>query len=140
MYQYEEIGVVWTLLSCSYLEEQGLKMNIPLSLKEKIEEVAAYIGETTTNYLTVKRQLINNFPSPSRSLFSARHPCTKKHQLNDFDKEVIRYWFELTGVELRIPSEMMHNPEWQHKKKGWALALFNRERKHAKISKQPINA
>ena len=111
-------------------------MNIPVNLKQRIDEVADYVGNTTTDYLTVKRQLINNFPSSSRSLFSARHPCTKKHQLNDFDHAVILYWFEQTGIRLRIDQEKLHDPEWEHRKKGWALTLLNEERRHAKSPKQ----
>jgi hypothetical protein len=111
-------------------------MNIPANLKERIDEVIGYVGDTTTDYLTVKRQLINNFPSSSRSLFSARHPCTKKHQLNEFDQAVILYWLDQTGVRLQIEPQKLHDPEWEHRKKGWALALFNKERRHAKSPKQ----
>lgn len=102
---------------------------IPDKLKERIDEVVGYVGATTDDYLLVKRQLINTFPSSSRSLFSARHPCTKKHELNDFDKAVIAYWYLQTGVQLAIPPEKLHDPTWEHRKKGWALTLFNQERK-----------
>lgn len=104
-------------------------MDIPANLKKRIDEVIGYVGNTTSDYLRVKRQLINNFPSSSRSLFSARHPCTKKHQLNEFDQDVILYWFLQTGVRLEISVEKLHNPDWEHRKKGWALTLLNEERK-----------
>lgn len=109
-------------------------MDIPTTLKERIDEVVEYVGNTTTNYLIVKRQLINNFPSYARNFFSARHPCTKKHQLNEFDLAVIHYWFKQTGLKLEVPVEKLHDPSWKHKKKGWALSLINQSRKyqHAK--------
>lgn len=106
-----------------------LTMNIPANLKERIDEVIGYVGDTTSDYLLVKRQLINNFPSQSRSLFSARHPCTKKHQLNEFDEAVILYWHNQTGVHLFISPEKLHDPNWKHRKKGWALSLLNEKRK-----------
>jgi hypothetical protein len=100
-------------------------MNIPANLKERIDEVIGYVGDSTTDYLAVKRQLINLFPSSFRNLFSVRHPCTKKHILNEFDQAVILYWLSQTGVLLIIDPNKLHDPDWIHKKKGWALSLLN---------------
>jgi hypothetical protein len=112
-------------------------MNIPANLKERIDEVIGYVGDTTADYLVVKRQLINNFPSASRNLFSARHTCTKKHQLNEFDQAVILYWYSQTGIHLEIDPNKLHDPDWKHKKKGWALSLLNEERKRQHAKQQP---
>ena len=113
-------------------------MNIPTNLRERIDEVIGYVGDTTSDYLLVKRQLINNFPSSARSLFSARHPCTKKHQLNEFDRAVILYWLYQTGMKLSIDPDKLHDSSWEHRKKGWALSLLNEERKrrYEKATKQ----
>lgn len=102
---------------------------IPANLLQRIDEVIEYIGNSTTDYLVVKRQLINAFPASQRALFSTRHPCTKKHQLNDFDHEVIEYWHHQTKTLLQIDSSKLHNPDWKQKKKGWALTLLNKQRK-----------
>ncbi|TXH11470.1 MAG: hypothetical protein E6R04_02470 [Spirochaetes bacterium] len=102
---------------------------IPPFLKQRIDEVIGYIGDSTTDYLIIKRQLINNFPTPSRGLFSARHPCTKKHTLNDFDRAVMAYWEQETGVELKLDPGKLHDPGWEQKKKGWALVLLNEQRR-----------
>ena len=102
---------------------------IPPFLKERINEVIGYIGDTTADYLLIKRQLINNFPTPSRALFSARHPCTKKHTLNDFDRAVMEYWEQETGVKLELDPAKLHDPGWEQKKKGWALVLLNEQRR-----------
>lgn len=104
-------------------------MEIPNNLLGKIDEVIGYIGTSTTDYLLVKRQLLNVFPSQARSLFSQRHPCTKKHILNSFDEAVIDYWHQKTGIRLFVDKLKMHNPDWSHKKKGWTLYLLNEERK-----------
>lgn len=108
-------------------------MDIPKQILERIDDVIAYVGNTTYDYLVVKRQLINNLPNEHRALFSARHQYTKKHQLNAFDSAVIAYWESKTGVRLEIPPEKIHNPDWIHdKKKGWALALINQTRNKEK--------
>jgi hypothetical protein len=102
---------------------------IPQPLKQRIKEVIEYVGDSTTDYLIIKRQLINNFPNPARGLFSARHPCTKKHTLNEFDRAVIEYWEEETGLKLQIDPTKLHDPGWEQKKKGWALVLLNEQRR-----------
>lgn len=102
---------------------------IPPFLKQRIDEVIGYVGDSTSDYLIIKRQLINNFPTPYRGLFSARHPCTKKHTLNDFDKAVMEYWQKETGVKLELDPEKLHDPGWRQRKKGWALVLLNEQRR-----------
>lgn len=104
-------------------------MTIPDFLLKRIDDVIGYVGNTTTDYLIVKRQLINNFPSSARSFFSARHFSTKKHVLNHFDRAIMDYWETRTGVKLQLDPKKIHDPAWQHKKKGWALTLFNEERR-----------
>lgn len=104
-------------------------MDIPGNLTKRIDEVIEYVGDTTEDYLKVKRQLINNFPPSERPLFSVRHPCTKKHLLNAFDEAVILYWESKTGVRLWVSEDKLHDPNWKQKKRGWALSLINQERK-----------
>jgi len=111
-------------------------MNIPKQLRDRIDEVALYVGDTTSDYLIVKRQLINNFPTPDRALFSARHPCTKKHILNDFDHAIMAYWEGATGVQLKVEPDKLHNPGWEHRKKGWALTLLNEQRKQRRNERE----
>jgi hypothetical protein len=96
-------------------------MSIPDKLKERINDVADYIGQETNDWLLIKRHLIISFPNEGRRLFSVRHPCTKKQILNAFDKLVMAYWKELTGIEPIIDPSKIHPDNWTHKKKGWAL-------------------
>lgn len=96
-------------------------MNIPNHLKERIEDVADYVGQETNDWLLIKRQLIGSFPNEGRRLFSVRHPCTKKQIINEFDKLVMDYWRQLTGVEPVIHPSKLHDENWVHKPKGWAL-------------------
>jgi hypothetical protein len=46
---------------------------------------------------------------------------------------VILYWHEQTGVRLFVSPEKLHDPNWKHRKKGWALSLLNEERKRCYV-------
>lgn len=106
--------------------------DIPEYLKERINYVARYVGDSTTDWLVVKKQLFLNFPNKGRKLFSKRHACTKKQIPNKFDKLVMNYWKELTGVDLVLHESKLHDKNWTHKKKGWALQVFNEKRRSLK--------
>ena len=107
-------------------------MEIDESIKLRIVYVASYIGTSTSNWLIIKRHLINAFSSKDRKLFSVRHPCTKKQIVNDFDKSVMDFWQGITGIELFIDPEKIHDPNWIHKPKGWKLRQINHERQQSK--------
>jgi hypothetical protein len=103
--------------------------------KVKIKYVASYIGNSTSEWLVIKRHLINAFDSKDRNLFSARHPRTKKQIVNDFDKLVMEYWYLLTGVKVILDPSKIHDPNWIYKPKGWRLREINHERKENKNRK-----
>lgn len=97
--------------------------------KARINFVADYVQDSTQDWLQVKRQIINAFDPPSRSLFSTRHPKTKKHFINEFDKLVMSYWESVTGMNLEVDPDKLHDTlGWVHKPKGWALFKMNHER------------
>ena len=111
-------------------------MRIPKHLLRRVDEVIGFIGDTTQNYLKVKMQIINNFPNSGRNLFSRRHSSTKKHKLNEFDRAIITYWKSKTGIKLEVEPTMLHDPDWEHRKKGWGLVLFNEERRKRQHAQQ----
>ena len=45
---------------------------------------------------------MKNIPSDMRKLFSRRDPITKDQTPNDFDREVIEYYYSLTDIRLKI--------------------------------------
>jgi len=98
-------------------------------IKDLIDYAAEYIEDTTDDWFRVKKQLVNLFPPKKRKLFTRRHYSTKKHVINDFEKEVMKYWCTKTGVELKIDENKMHDPNWVQKPKGWALMEINEERR-----------
>jgi hypothetical protein len=111
--------------------------SIPDYLKEKIDLAIEFVDGTSTDWFRIKPVLINMFPLTDRTRFSRRHYSTKKQILNLFDKAVINYWKEKTGVELWINPEKLHNPSWKRNPAGWGLFAINKERiENAKKKKQ----
>jgi hypothetical protein len=108
-------------------------MDIPDNLKEQIDIVIMYVGDSTNDWLRIKKELINSFPGQDRKLFSRRHPLTKKQTPNAFDESVMLYWKSKTGISPEITKDKLHDPNWIHDKKpGWGLIAINQERKMRK--------
>jgi len=105
---------------------------IPKKLKKLIDYTIEYVGDSSNDWFRIKMEIINVFPPKYRSLFSRRHYSTKKHILNSFDEEVIKYWEKRTGVKLWIDPEKLHPTDWVSKPKGWRLVEINEERKRRK--------
>lgn len=101
-------------------------------IKELIDYVTEYVEDTSDDWFRIKVQLVNLFPPKKRSLFSRRHYSTKKHFINDFEKEVMKYWHKKTGIKLKIDKKKLHNPKWKQKPRGWALVKINKKRKREK--------
>ena len=104
-------------------------MSVPTHLKEIIDYTIEFVDGSSNDWFRIKSHIINQFPPKERSRFSRRHFSTKKHILNSFDKEVIKYWEEKTGTELWINPKKLHPENWEQKPHGWALIRFNNERK-----------
>ena len=102
---------------------------IPENLKILIDYTISYVGDATNDWFRIKMEIINNFPPKYRKLFSRRHYSTKKHILNSFDKEVINYWKEKTGIVLWVDPEKLHPENWVQRPKGWRLIEINEQRK-----------
>jgi hypothetical protein len=98
---------------------------MPLSdiLKEKIEYVASYVQRSTSNWCLIKKEIMSQMPGHLRPYvgFSKRHRHTKKMILNDIDKEAMNLWELLTGIKPIIDSAKLHDLNWVHRPKGWAL-------------------
>lgn len=105
-------------------------------LQGVIEYVMKY-ASTSHNWLSIKKEILWLLPPSQRSKFSRRHYSTKKHSLNDFEKEIIAFWGSRTGVDLKIPDNLLHNPEWVRHRRGWGLKKYNKERqKNARARKR----
>jgi hypothetical protein len=68
---------------------------------DKLSFVSEYVG-SCDDWVTVKKQTMLNLPPRLRKNFSTRDPKTKEQWLNDFEKELIIYYRDLTGIELLL--------------------------------------
>jgi len=108
---------------------------IPTHILDKIQNVAKYVSRETSDWLKVKRELINSVKPSDRKLFSTRHKTSKKHTLNDFEKAIIQTWETLTGVTLILDPAKIHTKEDERPPRSWGLMLFNKTRSEKKKQK-----
>ena len=66
---------------------------------KQIEFVSSYVGDCD-DWVMIKKQVMLGIPSQLRKNFSTRDPRTKEQGLNDFEKELITYYREKTGITL----------------------------------------
>lgn len=98
---------------------------MPLSdyVKERLEYVASYVQHYVTDWFVLKIVILQSMTAKQRKLLgmAKRHRSTKKMFVNDVDLEVIAYWKLLTGVDVLINPEKLHDPKWVSRPRGWAL-------------------
>ena len=63
---------------------------------EALEFVHTYASHVDS-WIVIKKELLKALPAEDRSLFSTRHPLTKKQSTNEFEQRVIEHWSALTG-------------------------------------------
>ena len=76
---------------------------IPRRIEECLVEMKEYV--VTNDWLIVKKELVKQLPSDLRSMFSKRHPISKKQMTNDFEREVAARWSELTNATVIFTNE-----------------------------------
>jgi len=98
-------------------------------LVDYIDYTILFIDNQTTDWLTIRKELIKILPPKFRSYFLRRHFSSKLTQLSELDLSVIAYWEEKTSTRLFIDQTRIH-PEstWKKNPKGWGLKEINRER------------
>lgn len=112
--------------------------SLPLNIKltetdiQYIDYVIEYVGTFSNDWFTIKKEIINCYPREQRIKFSRRHYSTKLFFINDFEKEIMKYWKERTGVELFIDDKKLHPTSWKRNPKGWGLLIYNEKRKNTK--------
>jgi len=77
------------------------KIAIPQKIIEQLREISQYAGDCD-DWMTIKKEVMKSIPSDLRSLFSRRDPITKEQIPNNFDKNIIEYYYSLTGITLKI--------------------------------------
>ena len=74
---------------------------IPEEILRQTNFVASYANDCD-DWVTVKKEIMNGVHSTLRKNFSRRDQKTKNQYLNDFEKELIKYYKELTDIELKL--------------------------------------
>ena len=76
-------------------------MEIPERVINEVRDAAPVMGDND-DWMVLKKFLLLQLPPKMRTLFSTRHPKTKKQSLNEFEEALIAFYEELTGVKLSI--------------------------------------
>lgn len=74
--------------------------------KELIDEIVEFYKEN--NWLVVKKYILRYSHPEVRKKFSTRHFKTKKHTLNNFEKNLINYCKDNYGINLELFKEDTH--------------------------------
>ena len=87
-----------------------MKFEIPdqhlQTIKELIDEILEFYKDN--NWLIVKKYVLRYSHPDIRKYFSTRNSKTKKHTLNDFEKQLIIYCNNIYGVQLILSEEDKH--------------------------------
>jgi len=74
-------------------------------MDSRIEEAIHYVmtyAPDISEWKVLKKELLKALPIDKRKLFSTRDPVTKKQNFNDFERNVVEYWKNITGAELYL--------------------------------------
>ena len=73
--------------------------------KNKIMSMFKFVStyaEKCDDWVHVKKEVMKQLPPRLRTYFSRRDQKTKNHSLNDFEKEMINYYKDLTHIKLIV--------------------------------------
>jgi hypothetical protein len=74
---------------------------IPDRIIAEIKNISEYT-EDCDDWVEIKKEIMKRIPSNLRKNFSRRDPITKEQIPNEFDMNVINYYYSLTGIKLKI--------------------------------------
>lgn len=78
---------------------------IPQNVEKAARLAALWVKDYTDDWVTVKEEILTELTNEDRQLFSRRDEKTKEIlALNEMELELVTFWKELTGVELRLRS------------------------------------
>ena len=68
---------------------------------EEVKFVASF-GGGCDDWVTIKKEIMKGLNPSLRKNFSTRDPKTKEQSLNNFERDIISYYKDLTGVALKL--------------------------------------
>ena len=74
--------------------------------KRILEEVQLVVSfdSDCDDWVTIKKEIMKGLHPKLRRNFSTRDPKTKEQSLNNFEKDIITYYKDLTGITLKLRS------------------------------------
>tara|TARA_A100001515_G_C4534696_1_gene198105 strand:- start:83 stop:355 length:273 start_codon:yes stop_codon:yes gene_type:complete len=66
---------------------------------EEIKFVSTF-AKDCDDWVTIKKEVMKNISPRLRKNFSTRDPITKNQHLNEFEKQLINYYRDITGITL----------------------------------------
>jgi len=76
------------------------------SIKELVDEILEFYNEN--NWLVVKKYILRYSHPDVRKYFSTRHKKTKKHNLNNFELDLIKFCNDNYNIKLELKKEDTH--------------------------------
>lgn len=76
---------------------------------ELLEDLNEYYSDN--NWLIVKKFLLKFLHPDIRKNFTTRNQKTKKHTLNNFEKEIIEYYYDRFDIRLELYEKDTHKKE-----------------------------
>lgn len=78
---------------------------LPKNVEKATRLAALWVRNYTDDWVTVKEEILTELTNDYRQLFSRRDEKTKEIlALNEMELELVKFWKQLTGVELRLRS------------------------------------
>jgi hypothetical protein len=79
-------------------------------MNEKIIELLEDLSEyyKGNDWLIVKKFLLKYLHPDIRKQFTTRHYTSKKHSLNNFEKQVINYYYNIHNIRLELYEKDKH--------------------------------
>ena len=81
-------------------------MEIHENILELMDEIADVYKEN--DWLIIKKYIVRYSRSELRKNFSTRHPKTKKHTINDFEKKLIDIYKQKYKIKLVLDESQKH--------------------------------
>ena len=75
---------------------------LPEKVVDELRIAATLLSEHTDDWMEVKILLIRYLPPALRGHLSTKNPISKKAYLNQFERDIIEEYHNITGVWLRI--------------------------------------
>lgn len=96
------------------LVDEAVRTLKTVLLSQQLADALTFVYGYASNideWGTLKKELLKVLPASARGSFSTRHPITKLHQTNDFERELASRWSKLTGRPVLFSKDVSQDPK-----------------------------